>query len=113
MREALFAEGFKQFEQRCLGHENAVANYQKCFRNSNGKRYYITVFEHDMSLIPGFPRHIPPISFEFTAQLHQGSRDGQTVNIEASAKEAADLPAMLEMFESIFMALGGVYYEQY
>ena len=112
MKDALLAEGFKAFKQRCLGHDNAEANYQKCYRAEDGKRYFITVFQYDHSRLPGWPPHINPTSFQFEAQFKQGHDDGQVVNITTNGKEPAELPSILEMFERIWRGLGGVYYEQ-
>lgn len=112
MIDALLAAGFKQFTQRCLGHESAVANYQKCFRAEDGKRYFITVFQYDHSTLPGYPANINPIAFQFEAKFRTPDPEDLMIDISISAKEAAMLPAVLALFETTWQALGGVYYEQ-
>jgi hypothetical protein len=101
--------GYKRFEQ--TNHNSADYGLQKCIRDSDGRRYYITVWVYSWKK---YQERIPNLKdFGFSPSVQFRDGDWNTVDIDYHMNEDTKVYEIEQLYNMIWETLGRPYYERY
>jgi hypothetical protein len=105
--------GYKKFKQTFLN--NADFGLQKCIRDDNGKKYYITVFVYENFNKPYMREYSQDRPYSFSPDVQfEGKVEGDpTVDISLIVDNSTTIQIIEDKFEMLWKVLGEVYYERY
>lgn len=106
-KEELISAGYRAFTQRNY-KEFTNSFWQKCFRDSKGRKYYITIAEYDNTKFPEIAKISGDYSYSPDCQFISS---GVTFNVEMLQPESAQ--QMEDFFDKLWYNLGCDYYEKY
>lgn len=106
-QESLRQAGFKPFKQKGLS-QFTDSYWQKCFNDTKGKKYFITVAEYDNSRFPQLLELRGRYGFSPNTQFEC---NGVTFDIEMLSPKSME--EMLDFFESMWKNMSCDYYELY
>ncbi len=112
LKEELINAGYKEFTSG-YDKEFTKTNYQKCYPDIKGRKYFINVKEYDFHQLP--KPHGFEFSFDSQFETPNGSIQIQTVQWFFSDNEyhtAKTLKDVEELFEKLWQACGSIYYEE-
>ncbi|MBW4460522.1 MAG: hypothetical protein KME47_09815 [Nodosilinea sp. WJT8-NPBG4] len=100
--------GFKKFPTNGVSSKHAAFGLQKIIRDSQGTKYFVTVYVYDFSSISDYPN---PNKASFSLSSHFDSEllgsDQVEINTTVDSPKHA-----IETQEKLWVALQGKYYER-
>jgi len=112
LKDQLLEAGYKEYKPSSISSTYVTNCYQKCYADSNGKKYFINVDKYD-----GIPISKPngfEYSFNMQTETFSGSIEIKTVQWFFSDNQYHPTQTLRDveiLFEKIWIACGSNYYD--
>lgn len=108
--EYILNKGYTKFPPSQLDSDIVACIFQKCFRDENGKKYFIDIMKNDLSFVPPERRDEfwKPYGYEYRIQVSVGE-DEKSINLHFF--NGWTLENVEEFVEKFFVNMNINYYE--
>lgn len=108
--EYILSKGYTKYNRTPFDKDIVICRFQKCFRDDNGKKYFIDAVKIDHHFIPEDRRdeYWKPYSFEYDLQVSVDD-DEKPINLQFFSNWTLD--KVEEFVEDFFVKMNINYYE--